>query len=47
MDVRVAQTIATTTPHGPMLAPNAIAGTLALLDSNYPQLRIREDAVRF
>lgn len=33
-------------PPGMMLAPSEIAGITAMLNSEYPQLRIREDAVR-
>jgi hypothetical protein len=33
-------------PAGPMLAPSEIACTVVMLDSRYPQIRIRQDAER-
>lgn len=42
----VAKRLTTTVPEGPMLAPGSIGGIVAMIDSEYPQMRIRTDGVR-
>jgi hypothetical protein len=44
--VQSAQDVVATAPHGPMLAPSLLAGTVVLLDSDFPQVRIKKDPVR-
>jgi hypothetical protein len=44
--VQAAQDVIAIAPHGPMLAPSLLGGTVVLLDSDYPQVRIKKDPLR-
>lgn len=41
-----AKQVISRSPAGPMLAPGNLAGTIVMLDSNYPQMRVRETTLR-
>ena len=45
-NLRQATTITQITPAGVMLAPESIAGIVAMLDARFPQIRVRIDAER-
>ena len=45
-ELRQATTITQVTPTGVMLAPEPIAGIVAMLDARFPQIRVRMDAER-
>jgi chromate transport protein ChrA len=46
LDLTHAQQVIAIAPEGPMLAPRDLAGLVVMLDSNDPQLRIRDSAER-
>ena len=43
---KTAKRITNTVPEGPMLAPGSVAGTAVMINSDYPQMRVRSDGVR-